>query len=282
MPEKLRSVWMQELTWQEVDDYLKRDTIAIVPVGSTEQHGPAGVLGVDSYAAITLAEDTAQRNDVLCAPPIWYGDSLHHTGFPGTISLSPDTLTLVIRDVCSSLVKQGFDRIIVINGHKGTNLPPITSALRVLHEGVGAHALFAIADPLHLARSIAGDIKETNEHHSGELELSHVLYRYPGLIREDRLTDAEVDFQDVFGGFVGNDLFGPAPDGVEIIWSGAEQRRFAPTGSFSSSLGVSAEKGRRYHEHIVERLSELVGWLRSGSTPIGAVTVPGADSHEGR
>ena len=263
------SVWMQDLTWQEVAEYLSRDRIAIVPVGSTEQHGPAGVLGVDAYVAITLAEDTAQRTGVLCTPPVWFGDSAHHSGFPGTISVRPETLTMVIRDVCQSLTRHGFDRVIIINGHKGTNLPAITNAVRMLHEQSVPDAIFAIADPLQLARAAAPAIKETNEHHSGELELSHVLYRYPGLIRTDRVTEASVDFSAVFGGFVGNDLFGPAPDGVEIIWSGAEQRRFTPTGSFSSSLGISADKGRRYHEHIVGRLCEVVTWMRSYRGPIG-------------
>ena len=55
------SVWIQDLTWEEVDSYLKHERIVIVPVGSTEQHGPAGVLGVDSYVAMTLAEDVAER-----------------------------------------------------------------------------------------------------------------------------------------------------------------------------------------------------------------------------
>jgi creatinine amidohydrolase len=80
--------------------------------------------------------------------------------------------------------------------------------------------------------------------------------------------DASVDFDAVFGGFVGNDLFGPAPDGVEIIWSGDEQRAFTP-GSFSSSLGLSEDKGKRYHDHIVSRLSELITWLRGYDGPIG-------------
>lgn len=263
------SVWMQDLTWQEVEEYLTRDRIAIVPVGSTEQHGPAGVLGVDSYVAITLAEDTAQRTGVLCTPPVWFGDSVHHAGFPGTISVRPETLTALVRDICRSLARHGFDRIILINGHKGSNLPALTSALRELHDQTLPGVLFAIADPLHLARSAAPGIKGTNEHHAGELELSHVLYRYPGLIRTDRTTDAGVDFAAVFGGFAGDDLFGPAPDGVEFIWSGDEQRRFTPTGSFSSSLGISADKGRRYHEHIVGRLCDLVDWMRSYDGPIG-------------
>lgn len=267
--EERRSVWMQELRWQQVADYLEQDRIALVPVGSTEQHGPAGPLGVDAYVAMTLAEDTAQRSGVLCTPPLWFGDSSHHMGFPGTISIRTETLMLLVRDICRSLVRHGFDRIVLINGHKGSNLPGLTSAVRALHEEELPGVLFAVADPLHLARSASPKIKTTNEHHAGALELSHVAYRFPGLVSVDLVSDDEVDFDEVFGGFVGNDLFGPAPDGVEITWSGAEQRAFAPSGAFSSSTSLSAEKGRAYHDHIVGRLCELVEWLRRYDGPIG-------------
>lgn len=268
----LPSVWMQDLTWEEVEGYLARDEIVLVPIGSTEQHGPAGVLGVDTYVAITLAEDVAQRSDVLCTPPLWFGDSSHHGAFPGTITVRPDTMTLLVRDICRSLARHGFRKIVLVNGHKGSNLPALTSAVRLLHDEELPDVMFAVADPLHLARSVAPTIKETNEHHGGELELSHVHVRFPGKIRTDRLTGEGVDFQELFGGFVGDDLFGPAPDGVDIIWSGAEQRGFAPTGSFSSSLKLSEEKGERYHEHIVRRLCELVDWMRTYDGPIGAGT----------
>jgi creatinine amidohydrolase len=266
---RLPSVWIRDLTWEEVGSYLEGDRVVIVPVGSTEQHGPAGVLGVDSYVATTLAEDVAQRAGVLVAPPIWYWDSSHHGGFPGTITVRPDTLTLLIRDVARSLARHGFDRIVLLNAHKGSNLPALNRSVRVLHEEELPEVLFTVADPLHLARSASPAIKGTNEHHAGELELSHVHYRYPGKIRTDRLTGASVDFDEVFGGFVGDDLSGPAPDGVEIIWSGEEQRGFTPTGSFSSSLGLSEDKGKRYHDHIVARLVELVEWLRGYRGPIG-------------
>ena len=269
-PVGLPSVWMQELTWEEVESHLEHDKIALIPVGSTEQHGPAGVLGVDAYVAITLAEDVAQRTGTLCTPPIWFGDSSHHAGFPGTLSIRAETLTLLIRDLCRSLARHGFDKVVLINGHKGSNLPALVTAVRELHDETLPEVLFAVADPLQLARSAAPGIKETTEHHAGELELSHVHYRFPGSVRTDKLTDASVDFQEVFGGFVGDDLFGPAPDGVEIIWSGEEQRRFAPSGSFSSSLGVTEDKGRKYHDHMVARLCELVEWLRHYTGPIGA------------
>lgn len=267
--ESLPSVWLQDLTWPEAESYLERERIVLVPIGSTEQHGPAGPLGVDTFVTITLCEDVAERAGLVCAPPLWYGDSSHHGAFPGTISLSPDTLIEVVRDVVRSLARHGFDRIVLVNGHKGSNLPALTSAVRVLHEQELPDVLFAIADPLHLARSGAPTIKDVREHHAGELELSHVHHRFPGSIRMDRLEDPEVDFQEIFGGFVGDDLFGPAPDGVDIIWSGEEQRRFAPTGSLSSSLGVNAEKGQAYHEHCVLRLVEFVDWLRGYDGPIG-------------
>ncbi|MCC5948366.1 MAG: creatininase family protein [Nitriliruptoraceae bacterium] len=268
-PPTLPSVWLQDLTWEEAQSYLDRDRVVLVPIGSTEQHGPAGPLGVDTYVTITLCEDTAQRRDVVCAPPLWYGDSSHHGGFAGTLSLRPDTLIEVVRDVCRSLASHGFDRIVLVNGHKGSNLPALTSAVRVLHEEELPNVIFAVADPLHLARSAAPTIKDVREHHAGELELSHVEHRFPGSIRMDRLEDPAIDFDELFGGFVGDDLFGPAPDGVDIIWSGAEQRRFAPTGSLSSSLGVSADKGQAYHDHCVGRLVELVDWLRSYEGPLG-------------
>ncbi len=62
---QLESVWLQEHSWEEVADYLKEEDIILCPVGSTEQHGPAGPLGVDSYAAISLAEDGAKQAGVL-------------------------------------------------------------------------------------------------------------------------------------------------------------------------------------------------------------------------
>ena len=100
---KIQSVWMNELSWKDVSDYLKRENIVIVPVGSTEEHGLAGPLGLDSYAAISLAEDVGRKTNVLVTPPLWYGDSSHHLGFAGTLSLRTETLVSVIEDISESL-----------------------------------------------------------------------------------------------------------------------------------------------------------------------------------
>lgn len=267
----LPSVWIQELTWQEVEGYLQngpRERVVLVPIGATEQHGPAGCAGVDTLVAMTICEDVAQRTGVLVAPPLWYGDSSHHAAFPSTISLSPDTMIAVVRDICRSLARQGFSRIVIVNGHKGSNLPALTSAVRLIHEQEFPDVLFAIADPMHLARSTAPGIKQDREHHGGALELSHVHHRFPGSVRMDRLVDPDVDFAALFGGFVGDDLFGPSPDGIDIVWSGAEERAFAPTGSLSSSLTVSDDMGRAFHEACVGRVVEFITWLRASDGPL--------------
>ena len=119
----LPSVWLHELTWEEVASYLRtRDTI-MVPFGTTEQHGPAGSLGLDGYVAIASCRRCgAKKAGVLSAPPLWYGDSSHHLGFPGTISLRTETLMQVVYDIVRSLARHGFRRILLINGHKWTNL----------------------------------------------------------------------------------------------------------------------------------------------------------------
>lgn len=266
---KLSSIWMQELTWEMVADYLKKNDIAIIPAGSTEEHGPAGPLGVDAYAAIALAEDTAKKAGVLVTPPVWFGDSSHHMGFPGTLSLKPATLIEVIKDLSRSLAKHGFRKILIINGHKLANLPALTLAAKELHEYELPDVLFAIIDPWKIARKISAQIKSSNEHHSGELEISHVWYKHPHLIQKDKLTKGKVNFLKIFSKYSNDDLFGPSGEIIDIPWNSKEQREFAPDGSFSSSKGASAQKGKLYHEYMVDVIVDFIAWLKVYKGPIG-------------
>jgi creatinine amidohydrolase len=263
------SVWLHELTWEEVASYLRgRDTI-IVPFGTTEQHGPAGPLGLDTYVAIGLAEDAAKRADVLVAPPVWYGDSSHHLGFAGTISVKTETLMHIVYDIVRSLARHGFKRILIVNGHKWTNLAALTSAARNIREFELPGVLTAVADPMFLARGIAATIKSTNEHHAGELEVSQVLYKFPHTIRTDKLSDAACDFGQALGPFATADLFGGGHDSIEQPWTSWDQKRIAPTGQFSSNSAASAEKGKAYHDYMVDRLVEFLDWWQAYKGPLG-------------
>lgn len=266
---KLQSVWIQELTWEDIAEYLKKNDIAIIPAGSTEEHGPAGPLGVDAYAAIALAEDAAKKAGVLVTPPIWFGDSSHHTGFPGTISIRPATLIQVIQDVARSLAKHGFKKILIINGHKMANLPALVTAAKEIHEYELHDVFFAIIDPWKIAKKISAEIKNTNEHHGGELELSHVWYKHPHLIKKDKLTKGKVKFEGIFSKYSNDDLFGPSGELIDIPWNSREQRAFAPDGSFSASKGASAEKGKKYHDYMVDIIVDFIAWLKKYEGPIG-------------
>lgn len=118
---------LAELTWPDVEKYIATKKQIIVPVGSTEQHGPTGIIGIDYLSAQFLAEEAGKRTSTLVAPPLPYGMALHHMAFPGTIALTPSTYIQVIVELIQSLRTHGFDNLIFINGHGG-NIAPLTSA----------------------------------------------------------------------------------------------------------------------------------------------------------
>ncbi len=269
MAKKFQSVWLQELTWEEVGSYLKESDLIICPVGSTEQHGPAGPLGLDALVAIAMAEDAAKKAGVLCAPPLWFGDSSHHLGFPGTISLRTETLIGVIQDMARSLAKHGFRKILFINGHKAANLPALHSATKNLREFELPHVFFAIIDPMKMGKKVANETKEAPEHHCGELEIAQCWYKFPDLIKADRLTRDQVPFAEIFSPWFQGDLFSAPHEVIDIPWTSSEQRSFAPTGSFTPSAKASQEKGKRYHDYMVDQVVAFIEWLRAYRGPIG-------------
>jgi len=118
---------LQLMTWPEVKSYLGRSKGVIVPIGSTEQHGPTGLIGTDSICAETLAWRTGELADAMVGPTLTVGMSEHHMHFPGSVTLRPTTLIAVVRDVILSLARHGFRRVFLVNGHGG-NTPSINAA----------------------------------------------------------------------------------------------------------------------------------------------------------
>jgi creatinine amidohydrolase len=120
-------------TWPEVEAYLESSQGIIIPIGSTEQHGPTGLIGTDAICAEAIAQGVGEATGALVGPTINLGMALHHLAFPGSMSLHPSTLILVVRDYLTSLAQAGFRRFFWINGHGG-NMATLKAAFSETYE----------------------------------------------------------------------------------------------------------------------------------------------------
>jgi creatinine amidohydrolase len=114
---------LQLQTWQEVEAYLQSSRGIILPVGSTEQHGPTGLIGTDAICAEVIARGVGEATGALVAPTIAVGMAQHHMGFAGSMTLRPSTLIAVLQDMIESLVRHGFERFYFLTGMVGTSPP---------------------------------------------------------------------------------------------------------------------------------------------------------------
>ncbi len=123
-------------TWPQVRDYLEARDGIVIPLGSTEQHGPAGYFGTDSICAESIAGNAARsRDDILVAPVLAYAPAQFNLGFAGSISLRSTTLIELVKDVVHSLAAGGFRRFYFLNGH-GANIAPVRCAIHDLYHAM--------------------------------------------------------------------------------------------------------------------------------------------------
>jgi creatinine amidohydrolase len=123
------SVFLDELTDPEVAGYLRGyPAMVLVPVGSTEQHGPHGPLGTDVIIPREVCRRVAAAKGALVAPPVAYGLSAGHRGFKGLAYVGVQTFLALIGDIVLSLAEAGFKHVVLVNGHY-TNYPAINLAL---------------------------------------------------------------------------------------------------------------------------------------------------------
>jgi creatinine amidohydrolase len=187
------SVLLEELTWPEVEAALESGTrTAIVAVGSVEQHGPHLPLVMDTLAGDELSRRVAaELGDALAAPTIHPGCSGHHMDFPGTITISPETLMSTIESYCTSLDEHGFERIVLIPTHGG-NFAPVNTVVPEIARTIDARVI-ALAELGELMTLMNAGLREAGVEyeepviHAGAAETAIVLAVAEDLVRTDEL-----------------------------------------------------------------------------------------------
>ena len=126
---------LQLSTWPEVEAYLAKSKAILIPIGSTEQHGPNGLLGTDALCPEIISRRAGDEAGILVGPTFNVGQAQHHMGFAGTITLRPSTMIAAMMDWAQSLTHHCFERIYWLNGHGG-NIATITAAFSEMYHGV--------------------------------------------------------------------------------------------------------------------------------------------------
>jgi len=228
-------------TWQEIESYLTHATGIIIPIGSTEQHGPNGLIGTDAICPTKIAAGMAEHERILIAPTINYGMSLHHMAFAGTITLQPATLMRIVKDVVESLYQHGFRHFYFLNGHGG-NIAPVTAAFSEIYADVKNDGLQPPRCRLanwwrdHAIADLAEALYHGAEgHHATVSEVALSYYAHPEAVKQVAMTP-EI-----------------APTGE--IYDAVSFRHSFPDGRIGSNPALACvEDGERFYQLAVASL----------------------------
>ncbi|MFP4200917.1 MAG: creatininase family protein [Bacillota bacterium] len=180
---------LERLSWPELRDHMAAGTdLVLIPVGSTEQHGPNGSFSVDTGRAQGFVNRLAARMypRALAIPAVPYTISPHHMNFPGTVTLTPETFLAVMREIVDSLYRHGFRKFFFANGHGG-NRPALTLLMGQLREDY-PDVKAAWASFTSVASDVVNAGVQSETHgHSCEGEMSQAMYLAPWTVKEHRV-----------------------------------------------------------------------------------------------
>jgi creatinine amidohydrolase len=187
---KEKPLVLQEMSWVDVQEYLKTCDMVIIPLGSTEQHGPHMPLGTDFFEAFEISKKISAGTGVVVAPVLMSGYSVYHSGFAGSLSLKPETMAQVLFETAEMLMKYGFKRFMFFNYHGGNKLVEDTVIYRI------NHTTEAIAVRIGIGASFQkrGEAAAPFDYHAGIGETSIMLYLKPELVKMEKIEKPTMTF----------------------------------------------------------------------------------------
>lgn len=256
MPEKYR---YEEFTWPEIRTAVAANRVAVLPVGTIEQHGPHLPLVTDVLCATETARRAVERipGEAILLPSVPYAFNVHHLDFPGTIAIEGPTFINYVTDIGKSLAHHGFRKILLVNGH-GSNVPFLDIAARNITNST--ESICAMVPWWSLIPKQVFD--ETREAewpggmaHACELETSMLLYLRGDLVQFEK-AEKDINFQKT--DFFYWDLQGGSPVFFQEWFS-----RYSKTGAVGDPTKATREKGERFVNAVVERMIALIREFRA-------------------
>ena len=224
--------------------------VALLPTGSTEQHGPHLPLGTDTLSAESVAH-AVDHDDAIVLPTQAVGVSDHHMQFHGTLSVSPETFERQVREITESVANHGIDKVVAVNGHGG-NAEALQRAARAVRDDGTAFLApwnwFAELDGLPQELFDVDGIA-----HADAMETSMIAHLRAELVREARIADAEAGASDAWGKQV---------HGANVGFDTAD---FSDSGAVGEPSEGSAAAGEQLFETATAELHALVDWLADQS-----------------
>ncbi|MEM2637178.1 MAG: 3-dehydro-scyllo-inosose hydrolase, partial [Candidatus Korarchaeota archaeon] len=191
--EERSKVFFQNMTGEEIKERLAKDDIIIIPVGSTEAHGPHATYGFDTWVVVKLAEMVAEKTGCTVAQPIWYGyHPAHHIGMPGTIPVPEDVFIGYLVSVIAGFWNAGFRKQILLNVHGQEHIIP--AAIHRFAEKYQVPAILIHLDPWHIPVKELSDKEhggpfDTPFIHADEVETSVGLAMFPEFVDMSKAVD---------------------------------------------------------------------------------------------
>lgn len=262
-------VYLQNMNTKQINERLKKNDVILIPVGSTENHGPNAPLGEDTYLDTRLSEQVALATGCTVAQPVWYGSHpYHHLGMPGTIMIPEETLADYLCYVFAGLWNTGFRKMIVVNGHGQDYVIPLAihkfaKRFQVPSVVLYLHFWNAAKDPKtglsDLETKEAGGVYDTPFIHADEVEQSYSLALFPELCNQEDAVETQPapmlppghinnSAETGVGPIKWYNAFGSV--GMEVICT--------PEGVIGNPKLADAEKARPGIENILNYMEKLV------------------------